>query len=145
VLNPNAWAPCPVNTTCAAANITNGFFGPQTNATVYYKDFRAPRTPTENANFGRNFRFGPDGRFNLFIRAEFVNIFNRTLMPPPNTGTGAFAVYPQNPVFRAGPGGPILFGWGAISGVYNTPGAITSAAAPFLIGRTGTLIARFSF
>jgi hypothetical protein len=145
VLNPNAWAPCPVNTNCAAANVTNGFFGPQTNSTVYYKDFRAPRTPTENLNFGRNFRFGSEGRFNLFIRAEFVNIFNRTLMPPPNTGTGAFPVYPQNPVFRAYPGGPILFGWGAINGVYNTPGAVTSAVPPYLQGRTGTLIARFSF
>jgi hypothetical protein len=146
VLNPNAWAPCPVNANCAAANVTNGFFGPQTNATVYYKDFRAPRTPTENANFGRNFRFHKgDHTFNLFIRAEFVNIFNRTLMPPPTSSNPAFPVYPQNPVFRAGPGGPILFGWGAISGAYNTPGAVTSASAPFLLGRTGTLIARFSF
>jgi hypothetical protein len=147
VLNPNAWAPCPVNTTCASANVTNGFFGPQTNATVYYKDFRAPRTPTENANFGRNFRFGPEGKFNLFIRAEFVNIFNRTLMPQPNTGTGAFPVYPQNPVLRAGPGNnsPILAGWGSISGTYNAPGAITSAVPPYLLGRSGTLIARFSF
>jgi hypothetical protein len=146
VLNPNAWAPCPVNSTCAAANITNGFFGPQTNATVYYKDFRAPRTPTENANFGRNFRFGPEGKFNLFIRAEFVNIFNRTLMPAPNTGTGAFAVYPQNPVLRA-PNGTILAGWGAFGGgaVAPPPGSITNANPPYLLGRSGTLIARFSF
>jgi hypothetical protein len=50
---------------------------------VYYRDFRGPRTPTENANIGRNFRFGPEGKFNLYIRAEFVNIFNRTLMPNP--------------------------------------------------------------
>jgi hypothetical protein len=146
VLNPNAWAPCPVDTTCAAANVTNGFFGPQTNSTVFYKDFRAPRTPTENLNFGRNFRFGNEGRFNLFIRAEFVNVFNRTLMPAPNTGTGAFPVYPQQPVIRAGPGNsPIIFGWGAVSGVFNTPGAITSAVPPYLQGRSGTLIARFQF
>jgi hypothetical protein len=136
-----------VNTTCAAANVTTGFFGPQTNATVYYKDFRAPRTPTENLNFGRNFRFGPEGKFNVFIRAEFVNVFNRTLMPAPNTGTGAFPVYPQNPVIRAGtgPNSPILAGWGAITGTYNAPGAITSANPPYLLGRSGTLIARFSF
>ena len=137
VLNPNAWAPCPVNATCAAANITNGFFGPQTNATVYYKDFRAPRTPTENANFGRNFRFGPEGKFNLFIRAEFVNIFNRTLMPAPNP-VPAFC-YPQNPVFRAGPGNsPIVcrvrsHRWQRL----QRPGAITSATPPYLLGRTG--------
>jgi hypothetical protein len=143
VLNPNAWAPCPIDTTCSGANLTNGFFGPQTNATVYYKDFRAPRTPTENLNFGRNFRFGPEGRFNLFIRAEFVNVFNRTLMPAPST-----AFVPQNPLVRAGPGdSPIVFGFGAFGGgaVSPTPGAITNATPPYLLGRTGTLIARFSF
>jgi hypothetical protein len=143
VLNPNAWAPCPIDTVCAGGNLTNGFFGPQTNATVYYKDFRAPRTPTENLNFGRNFRFGPEGRFNLFIRAEFVNVFNRTLMPAPST-----AYVPQNPLVRAGPGNaPIVFGFGAFGGsaVDPTPGAITSATPPYLLGRTGTLIARFNF
>ena len=72
VLNPAAWAPCPQNAACASTS-------------VYYKDFRGPRTPTENANIGRNFRFGPEGKFNLYIRAEFVNIFNRTLMPNPVT------------------------------------------------------------
>ena len=47
-----------------------------------YKDFRAPRTPTENANIGRNFRIKE--RMNLQIRGEFVNIFNRTIMPAPS-------------------------------------------------------------
>jgi hypothetical protein len=110
---------------------------------VYYKDFRAPRTPTENLNFGRNFRFGPEGKFNFFIRAEFVNVFNRTLMPPPST---SFA--PENPLVRAGgPGAPIVFGYGAFGGgaVNPTAGAITNANAPYLLGRSGTLIARFSF
>ncbi len=32
LLNPNAWAPCPTNSTCAAS-------------AVLYKDFRGPRTP----------------------------------------------------------------------------------------------------
>src|SRR5262249_37380636 len=80
-LNPNPWKQCDPNSVGPAA--VNGAFGP--TATVYYKDFRAPRTPQENANIGRNFRFGKEGRYNLFIRAEFVNIFNRTIMPAPST------------------------------------------------------------
>jgi hypothetical protein len=108
---------------------------------VYYKDFRAPRTPTENANIGRNFRFGKDGRYNLFIRGEFVNIFNRTIMPAPNTINGA---NPQNPVQRNGQG-IITNGFGVIS-AYFTPGSANSTNnAPFLQGRTGTIVARFSF
>jgi hypothetical protein len=133
VLNPAAWAPCPVNAACAST-------------AVYYKDFRGPRTPTENANVGRNFRFGPEGRFNLFIRAEFVNIFNRTLMPNPITAN------PQNPVVKGGPGGILTGGFGVID-AYNAVGTYYNSAAAQAVpacaqclqGRTGTLVARFQF
>jgi hypothetical protein len=131
VLNPNAWAPCPVNATCAAQG-------------VLYSDFRAPRTPVENANIGRNFRINE--RINLFVRAEFVNIFNRTLMPPPTT-TGFFGVDPSIPPAKNGQG-IYVAGFGTI-GVYNPPGAYyaapSQATSPYLAPRTGTLIARFSF
>ena len=122
VLNPNAWAPCPAGGVCASTS-------------VYYKDFRGPRTPTENANIGRNFRFGPEGKFNLYIRAEFVNIFNRTLMPNPSTAPGA--------VVHGGPDGQITGGFGTIN-AYLPTGSIYGTA-PYLLGRTGTLVARFSF
>lgn len=136
VLNPKAWAPCPANAVCGAA--AAGPFG--NTATVLYKDFRAPRIPTENASIGRNFRFQHgDHVYNLYIRGEFVNVFNRTLMPPPDTTSN-----PQNPVIRAGANGPLLAGFGVIP-AYNTPGTITSQTPPFLLGRTGTIIARFSF
>ena len=105
---------------------------------MYYKDFRAPRVPTENANIGRNFRFGKDARYNLFIRAEFVNIFNRTIMPAPSTSN------PQNPVTKNNLGIQTA-GFGVIN-AYFTPGsANASTNAPFLQGRTGTIVARFSF
>ena len=134
VLNPKAWAPCPVNSVCPAA--ANGAFGP--SATVYYRDFRAPRTPSENANIGRNFRFGRDGRYNLFIRGEFVNIFNRTIMPAPSTAN------PQNPVARNNLG--IQTGGFGVISAYFTPGSANATTnAPFLQGRTGTIVARFSF
>ena len=136
VLNPNAWAPCPSNSTCAAA--ASGAFGPA--ATVYYKNFRAPRTPVENANFGRNFRIRE--RINFQVRAEFVNVFNRTLLPAPTTSN------PQNPVVHGGAQGQLTAGFGVID-TYLTPGsgyaAPTAATAPYLAGRTGTLIARFTF
>jgi len=136
VLNPNAWAPCPSNAACAAAS--SGAFGPA--ATVYYKNFRAPRTPVENANFGRNFRIKE--RMNFQVRGEFVNIFNRTLMPAPSTSN------PQNAVVHGGAAGQLTSGFGVID-TYLTPNTgyalPTAATAPYLEGRTGTLIARFSF
>jgi hypothetical protein len=128
VLNPAAWQPCPSNSACAAPG-------------VLYSDFRAPRTPTENANIGRNFRVKE--RYNLYIRAEFVNIFNRTLMPPPTTSN------PQIPASK-GAGNSTIYtsGFGVID-TYLPPGtyyaAPTYATAPILSPRTGTLIARFSF
>lgn len=135
VLNAAAWAACPVNTTCPAAY--SGATGPA--ATVYYSDFRAPRTPSENANIGRNFRIKE--RMNFHIRAEFVNIFNRTIMPAPtSSGTG---VSPQNPLTKTA--GILSSGFGVIN-TFATAGSLpTTATAPYLTGRTGTLIARFTF
>jgi hypothetical protein len=126
VLNPNAWAPCPTNTTCPATS-------------TLYSNFRGPRTPTENANIGRNFRIKE--RMNLQVRAEFVNVFNRTLLPnPTSAGTG---VNPQNPVTKTA--GINSSGFGVIN-TFATPGSQpTTAVPPYLTGRTGTLIARFTF
>ncbi len=137
VLNPAAWQPCPANAACAAANIVNG----ATNATVYYKDFKGPRTPQESANIGRNFRFHRGDRtFNLYIRAEFVNVFNRTLLPNPSTTN------PQIPVTRGGGNGSILTGgFGVINAYFPTGTAPSTSQAPYFFGRTGTLIARFNF
>ncbi|HSP68651.1 MAG TPA: hypothetical protein VLN48_13050, partial [Bryobacteraceae bacterium] len=122
VLNPNAWAPCPANTTCTAS------------ATLY-SDFRGPRRPTENANFGRTFRIKE--RMSLQIRAEFVNIFNRTLLPNPTTTN------PQNAVTKTA--GINSAGFGVIN-TFATPGSIqANAGVPVFASRTGTLIARFRF
>ena len=70
VLNPAAWT-----------NPANGTFGPATG--TYYGDYRSARRPQENANLGRNFRIKE--HYNLQIRAEFVNIFNRTQIGNPST------------------------------------------------------------
>jgi len=122
VLNPLAWAAVPTNGVGPAAG-------------TLYTDFRGPRVPTENANFGRNFRIKE--RMNFQIRAEFVNIFNRTLMPNPTT------TLPQNPVTKTA--GINSSGFGVIN-TFATAGSIpTTAVAPLLTSRTGTLIARFTF
>jgi hypothetical protein len=122
VLNPGAWAACPTNSVCPAAS-------------TLYTNFRGPRDPTENANIGRNFRIKE--RMNFHIRAEFVNIFNRTLLPNP------IATNPQNPVTKTA--GIYSSGFGVIN-TYATPGSQpTTATPPYFTSRTGTLIARFTF
>jgi hypothetical protein len=141
VLNPAAWAPCPSNSTCAAA-----YLSPITTAataTVYYKDFRGPRTPTENANIGRNFRLGKEGRYNFQIRAEFVNVFNRTIMAAPSTSNPQAAIS-KNSL------GIYTNGFGVIPAFFapNTGPAVaagTAGGVAAFTGRQGTLIGRFTF
>jgi hypothetical protein len=122
VLNPNAWAACPTNTTCPAVS-------------TLYANFRGPRDPTENANIGRNFRIKE--RMNFQVRAEFVNIFNRTLLPNP------IATLPQNPVTKTA--GIYSSGFGVINTFATAGSQPTTATPPYFTGRTGTLIARFTF
>jgi hypothetical protein len=124
VLNPQAWMPCPSNSVCPAAG-------------NLYRDFRAPRVPSENMNIGRNFRMGKEGKYNLQVRGEFVNIFNRTLMPAPST------VNPQNNPVHGGAQGQLTSGFGVIN-AYFAPN-VGSTSTNLLQGRTGTVIARFTF
>jgi hypothetical protein len=121
VLNPAAWQPCPANGVCASTS-------------TFYKDFRGPRMPSENANIGRHFRVGKERKYDFYIRGEFVNIFNRTYFGSPITTN------PQNPVTRgAGNGSILTAGFGVINAYVqpNTPYGFA--------GRSGTLIARFQF
>jgi hypothetical protein len=55
-------------------------------AAPFYNNLRWQRQPAESMSFGRNFRFGKEGRYNFFIRAEFQNIFNRLFLSAPATG-----------------------------------------------------------
>jgi len=71
VLNPAAWVDPPAGT-----------FG---NSTAFYNDYRQQRRPVENFNMGRNFTFKE--RFSFSVRAEFVNMFNRTILPNPSATT----------------------------------------------------------
>jgi hypothetical protein len=72
VLKPAAWTdPAP------------GQWG---TAAPFYNNVRWQRQPAESLSFGRNFRFGREGRNNFFVRAEFQNIFNRLFLSTPQTG-----------------------------------------------------------
>jgi len=50
--------------------------------------YRWQRQPAESMSFGRNFRMDHDGRYNLFVPAEFQKIFNRVFLSQPVVGTG---------------------------------------------------------
>jgi hypothetical protein len=114
VLNPKAWTdPAP------------GTWG---TAAPYYDDYRGRRRPSESLAFGRLFQFTE--RFSLSIRAEFTNVFNRTIYPAP-TSTNALA--PQTRVNNNDPNSPTTGGFGWL----NT----TAAGTP----RQGQIVARFRF
>ncbi len=121
VLNPAAWS-----------NVPDATWAAQTNQLPF---FRNARRPAESANLARNFRFGPEARFNLQVRVEFQNIFNRKFVPGPTLGnvatppTPVLGSTPAATAFTAGFG---TFGNQAVAGVYGTP-------------RSGQFIARFSF
>jgi hypothetical protein len=126
VLNPAAWAQCPVATNCGD---TGNFI----------KGFRGPRNPKENANIGRNFRIKE--RMNFQIRGEFTNIFNRTLMAQP------IATSPQNALTKNSLG-IYTAGYGVIN-AYQAPNTANlfdgTTAATGLASRAGTIVARLSF
>ena len=73
MLNPAAWVAPPAGT-----------YSP---SPAYYNDYRAQRHPTENFNIGRKFRIRESMSFS--VRAEFVNIFNRTVLPAPSAAHSA--------------------------------------------------------
>jgi hypothetical protein len=129
VLNPAAWA-----------NPANGTFGPATG--TLYGDFRSARRPQENMNLGRTFRIRE--KYSLSIRAEFVNIFNRTQIGNPSTTAPASALSHNS-------AGQLSGGFGVINETVSGPNVAPSVTANAVVGqlyqlpRTGTLIARFQF
>lgn len=123
VLNPAAWAsPAP------------GTYG---TSPAFYNDYRSQRHPTENFNFGRTFQIHES--MNLSIRAEFVNIFNRTVLPAPSSTT------PLTPAtcFKSGNSGPT----GACSSGATIASGFGFEQTALIAGgtRSGQLVARFRF
>jgi hypothetical protein len=122
VLNEAAWTDTP-----------NGTFSP---SAAFYNDFRYMRRPSELMSVGRIFRLG-EGR-QLLIRAEFTNIFNRTLMTISGStvATGGY-VQPSTTLgstYNRDSLGRYLSGFGTI----NTTGTVSGE-------RQGTIVARLTF
>jgi Carboxypeptidase regulatory-like domain/TonB dependent receptor len=121
VLNKAAWTDAPAGTFGVSA--------------PFYNNYRWQRQPAEALSFGRNFRMGKEGRFNLFIRAEAQNIFNRHFLSMPLTGTAS-------PTLSANPAtGPTTVG-GIYTGGYGYIATLGGAGAQ---PRSGQLVGRFTF
>lgn len=96
---------------------------------AYYNRYRWQRQPSENFNFGRNFRIGKDGKKNLQVRAEFQNILNRHFYGQPSVTN------PNTLAANNNPGGALSAGFGFV----NTLNGAGSRP------RTGMMVARFTF
>jgi hypothetical protein len=123
VLNPNAWTqPGPAQFGVSAP---------------YYNSNRWQRQPAESLSLARNFKIKE--RYNIQLRAEFQNIFNRVFYLAPATGNGtgtATAAGYSNPFPVVGSSS------GALSGGYGFVNSFNGAGAQ---PRTGQLVARFTF
>jgi hypothetical protein len=122
VLNPAAWV-----------DAAPGQFG---TSAPYYGNYRWQRQPSENINLGRIFRMGREGKYQLQIRAEFQNMFNRHFFSAPSATNPATIVTKNNAMVQGGKAaGALSAGFGYVSflnGAGDTP-------------RTGLLVARFQF
>jgi hypothetical protein len=119
VLNPLAWVAVP-----------NGQWAADQSSIRY---FRGIRRPTENANLSRNFRFKE--RYNLQIRLEMDNVFNRLMLPQPTSGAlSNFGAVPTSV------GGLFTGGFGTFGNLPIATGIAGPASA-----RSGLFVARFQF
>ena len=137
ILNPKAWTN--VTATGAPDYTTNNSGGSLTGVFGHsglYSDFRGPRRPIENFNFGRNFRIKE--RMNFQIRAEFTNALNRVFLGNPNSTTSPRLAVGKNQA------GQITSGFGTINATFAPNGFATLAGNPSL-PRQGTIVARFTF
>ncbi|HEY7339140.1 MAG TPA: TonB-dependent receptor [Bryobacteraceae bacterium] len=121
-LNSAAWVDAP--------------FGQFGTTAPYYNNYRWQRQPAESLNFGRIFAMGREGKYQLQIRAEFQNIFNRHSFSAPSSTNPATPVQSNNALVQGGrAAGALSAGFGYVSflnGAGDQP-------------RTGLLVARFQF
>ena len=119
VLNPQAWTDAPAGTFGVSA--------------PFYNNYRWQRQPAESMSFGRNFRMGRENRYNLSVRAEFQNIFNRLFLSAPLTNGNGGAVSANLPITTVG---------GANIGGYGSVATVGGAGAQ---PRSGQIVGRFTF
>jgi hypothetical protein len=122
VLNRDAWVD--------AAPGTFGATAP------YLNDYRWQRQPSEALSLARNFRIGPEERYVLQVRGEFIqNAFNRLFLnSPSNTNPAA------NTTFNGVTNNP--FTSNALTAGFGFVNTINGAGSN---PRNGQLVARFTF
>jgi hypothetical protein len=118
-LNPNAFT-----------EVAGGAWG---TAAPFYSNYRWQRRPSENMSFARAFRIGKEGRYNLQIRGEFFNVFNRLFLSTP----GVAFTNPLLPVTTTNSNGAVIN-----SGGYGSIATLNGAGAT---PRSGQMVARFTF
>ena len=123
VLNPAAWE-----------NIPDGQWGSQLSTLRFYRGIRLPQ---ESANFSRNFRLAKEGRVNLNVRVEFINIFNRMLLTAGPASSLVTAGNFANPATKFTTGSNTGLYSGGF-GTFNVLGGLTGQ-------RAGSFVARISF
>ena len=104
----------------------------------FYNNLRWQRQPAESMSFGRNFRFGKEGRYNFFIRAEFQNIFNRLLLNGPSTGNQQAGFFGPTTLAAS----PVVSNGVLTGGLGYVPTVGGQTAVP---PRSGQIVARFTF
>jgi hypothetical protein len=114
VLNPKAWV-----------NPPQGLYGV---SAAYYNDYRDRRRPAESVSLAREFHLKE--KMSLQVRAEFTNMFNRTVL---NTATSTNALATQTRKVANDPNSQSTAGFGYINNA-NTTGQ-----------RQGQMVARFTF
>jgi hypothetical protein len=123
-LNKAAWTDAP-----------GGTFGV---SSPFYNNYRWQRQPGEALSLGRNFRFGKEGKYNFFLRAEFTNPFNRLFLSMPLTGSNQ----PTVPTLNANPATPPSLVGGVYNGGYGYVATIQGAGSQ---PRSGQIVGRFTF
>lgn len=113
---------------CAWVNPDAGKWGV---TSPYLEGFRWRRAPSENFNFGRNFRLAREGKVNLNVRAEFTNILNRMFYGAPTNSNPLAAVTTTTQRGQIIPTG----GYGVVN-TFNGAGSRP---------RQGTIVARLTF
>jgi hypothetical protein len=140
VLNPAAWT-----------NPANGVYGPGPFATggtsLLYTDFRQTRRPSESFNILRNFRLSKGDRpVMLSVRADFTNIFNRTIMVNPNTANPSQVAGNPTSNLTKNAAGQYTAGFGVVQEVFAVgafPASSNTTASQ--LPRQGTIVARITF
>jgi hypothetical protein len=131
-VNPNCGCFNPQTTqvlnTAAFADAPGGTWS---TSAPFYNNLRWQRQPAESLALARNFRIGKERKYNLQVRAEFQNIFNRLFLSMPSVAN------PNLPITTTTSAGNVLnnTGFGSVA-TLNGAGATP---------RSGQLVGRFTF